>query len=89
MAETIQSQATEVFERNRFLYRGRDAATYQYPPVLGLSAEPSGQVAHRTNRGVTGAIGKTSILHRDHRLRGEVLQERDLLVSERPSFGTI
>ena len=26
------------------------------------------------------------ILHRDHRLRGEILQQRDLLVGERPDL---
>ena len=61
LAETFQSQATEVFKWDRFLDRGRDAATDQYLPVLGLSTKPGGEVGYRTDGGVTRAIGKPDL----------------------------
>jgi len=29
--------------------------------VLGLSTKPGGEIAHRTDRGVAGAVGKTDL----------------------------
>ena len=64
LAETFHGQATEVFQRNRFFHCGCDAATYQYLPVLGLSAQPSRQIAHRADRGVAGTLGEADLPER-------------------------
>src|SRR5215472_17327913 len=64
LAETFQGQAAEVFQRNRFFHCGCDAATYQYLPVRGLGAQPSRQIAHSADRGVTGALGEANLPER-------------------------
>src|SRR6516225_8216300 len=40
-------------------------------------------------QGLAGLGDEPRILHSNHRLRREVLQQRDLLVGERPDFGAI
>ena len=38
-----------------------DTAADQYLPVLGLSAEAGGKVAHSADRSVAGALGKADL----------------------------
>ena len=56
--KTFKLQVSEIFE----LYDGfnlpGDAAADQDLTILGLGTEPGGEIAHRADRGVTGAFGK-------------------------------
>jgi len=61
LAETFQFQAAEVFHRNCVFYCGGDPTADQDLTILGLGAEPSGQVAHRSNCGVARSLGKADL----------------------------
>src|SRR6516225_3040411 len=64
LGETFQCQAAEVFECDYFLYGCGDATGDQDLAILRLSTEPSGQVTHRADRRVAGALGKADLTKR-------------------------
>ena len=49
-SKTLQLQVSEVFEPREHSDGSGDTAADQYLPVLGLSAEAGGKVAHRADR---------------------------------------
>src|SRR6516165_10195652 len=59
--KTPQLQISEVFEPCDRFDRFGNAAADQDLPVLGLGTKPGGKVAHRTDRGVAGALGKPNL----------------------------
>ena len=64
LGETFQCQAAEVFDCDYFLYGSGDATGDQDLPILRLSTEPSGQVAHGADCGIAGALGKADLAKR-------------------------
>src|SRR6516225_7917371 len=60
-AKTSQLQVSEVFEPSDRFDRFSDAAADQDLPVLRLGTKSGGEVAHRADRGVAGAIGKADV----------------------------
>src|SRR5215469_8803100 len=64
LGETFQCQAAEVFECDYFLYGSGDATGDQDLPILRLSTEPSGHVAHGADSGIAGALGKADLAKR-------------------------
>src|SRR5215469_16223093 len=52
LGEAFQCQTAEVFECDYLLYRCSDATGGQDLAIPRLSTEPSGEVAHRADRGV-------------------------------------
>src|SRR6516162_5293265 len=60
-AKTPQLQVSEILQPRYRFDRASDAAADQDLPVLRLSTQPGGEVAHRADRGVAGAFGKADL----------------------------
>jgi hypothetical protein len=60
-AKTPQLKVSELLQsRNRF-HRASDAAADQDLPVPRLGTQPRGEIAHRADGGVAGAVGKPNL----------------------------
>ena len=58
LRQPFQGQRTDFFESRCPFDRYGNALAKQYLSVLGLGAQPGGDVADGANRGVAGALGK-------------------------------
>ena len=58
LRQPLQGQRTNLFECRCLFDRHGNALAKQYLTVLGLGAQPCGDVADGANRGVAGALGK-------------------------------
>jgi hypothetical protein len=63
-AQALERHVSHFFERRDRRDRGRDPAREEDLPVLGLGTEPRGEIAHRADRGIARAVGKTDKIAR-------------------------
>ena len=64
LGETFQVSAPTSSSGVVSLDRDGDALTEKDLPVLGLSAQPCGEIAHGADRGVAGALGEADLAER-------------------------
>src|SRR5579863_9399605 len=69
LRETLEGERANLFGGDASLQRGIDALTEQNLAVLCLSAETSGDIAHRADRGVAGALREADLTERRVSLR--------------------
>ena len=63
-AETLEFEVAEVFEWRHRPDRGANSARDEDLSVLGLCVQSGGEVAHRTDCGIAGAVGKPDLAER-------------------------
>src|SRR5262245_55304995 len=61
LGETLQGKRANLFSRHASFERHVDALIDQYLAVLGLAAEPCRDIAHGSNRSVSGALRKSDL----------------------------
>src|SRR5262245_13858692 len=64
LSEALEGERANLFGCDASPQRDIDALAEQNLAVLGLSAEPGGDIAHRPDRGIAGAVRKTDLAER-------------------------
>src|SRR6516225_8272486 len=61
LGEALEGERSDFFERRHLLDLNGDPLVDQDLSVLGFAAKARGKIAHRADRGVAGAFGKTDL----------------------------